>query len=246
MDGDIVINNDSNENNQRKKMIWLVTCALMFVVAICVVAVMFLQKPRRRDMVRIANYDELGFSIPEEAREEYGGYLYYLLKQHFEVPEDGNNIVALVRPETFEVLTVGETNTVKFIIDVEDYEQSFNNLLSWSTVYYLPESVSIECTVKGESKYPDKVCYGMTTTSNSLKLYLPDAIELESDAEVQLEYGYTTSDGRDILKIIIPSCGDESIIKESLNGVKLWVYEHGFDSETIEYKVEQSYSDCVY
>ena len=246
MEGDIVIHAERPAKKGWKKVVLIVISSLV-VLALVVVAVVVGVNfaTRRRDVVIISNAGELWYPMPGKAQEEFGGYLYNLLRQNFDVPEDGASIKATVRPETYDLVSHGNINTVKFVVDVEDYQQSFNAVMSWSDTLTFPESARIECTTKEESKWPEVKCYGMTTTSESISIYLPHDFELATGQKVKLEYGFTTNDGKDIIDVTVSSCGDAVVDEEALSSARSWVKAQGADADAIEFRMHPAYENCV-
>ena len=247
MSEDIIIRNDKNiAALKRRRRISIAVGAVVAIGLIVGLIILLVHVATKRyDVVRVSNFSELSRRVPDKAQEEFGGYLYHLLRQHFEVPANGADIIATIRPETFNVTSSGGVDTAEFIVDIEDYKQSYDAVLSWSDKVELAESARIECTTKDKSKYPDVDCYGMNTTSNSIESYLPHELYLEAGEKVELEYGFTTSDGQDIVIITVSSCGNRGLEEEALSKTRSWVQKQGIKDENVFYKLEPIYNNCI-
>ena len=248
MGEEIIIKNEKNlaELKRRKRILMTIGMVAVLGLIAGLIALLVHVSTRRYDVVRVSNFGELAYRVPDRAQEEFGGYLYHLLRQYFEVPGDGSTISAKLRPETLVVSVTEDIDTVEFIVDVDDYKQSYKAVLSWSdSGAELAESARIECTTRAESKFPEADCYGMNTTSNSVEPYLPHELHLNSGERVELDYGFTTSEGNDIVVIRVGSCGNKEVEDEALSRAQEWIQKQGINDENVVYKVEPGYTNCV-
>lgn len=244
MDSDVLIHNTENRSH---KVIWIVLIIVVaLLVIITVVVVMNLSPKRRYDkIVEVKGYDNLGLSIPVETKEDLGAQLYYLLNSHFESIDDLDEIIGVVRPETASYNIEEGVETASFILDIDKFEQTYNVTLSWSKSYEIDDGILIECTKKTESKYPQAKCYGMYTSSDSIRLYLPNELTLDSGEQIIMEYGYTNEDGKEIVNIEVDSCGVRTVDELALSTAKSWIRMKGLDTEAFLYKMIPLYNNCI-
>ena len=240
----IMINNTNTKNT--KKM-WLIVVGISLIVITTIVIVILASRntqTRYEHMIKVEGYNELDVSIPLSVREDFGAQLYYLLEQHHELSMDSSEEVAVIRGESLTKDLGGEIKIVSFIVDIDNLQQTYRIVLNWSDTEEVLDNVSIECVSKSESNYPDTECHGMTTSSDSIVYLLPNTLNLKNGQKVQLEYGFTTSDGKDIVTIVVDSCGDKDLEKNALSAAEEWVESQGFDLDEILFEMNSVYKNC--
>lgn len=245
MNGDILINNVERKNHKGVWIASVTTIVLIVVVAIIIIAMNLSAKKRYDKIVEVEGYDSLGLSISAEMKEDLGAQLYYLLKNHFDSVDDSGVIVGAIRPETANYTIEDSVEVVSFIVDIDEFEQTYNVTLSWSDSYEMDDGILIECTKKALSKYPQAKCYGMYTNSDSIGLYLPNELTLDSGEQIIMEYGYTNEDGKEIVDIEVNSCGVKTVDELALSKAKSWIRMQGLDAEAFLYRVKPLYENCI-
>ncbi|MBQ6414491.1 hypothetical protein IJI28_02630 [Candidatus Saccharibacteria bacterium] len=242
---DYIMINNTNTKNTKKT--WLIVVGISLIVITTIVIVILASRntqTRYEHMIKVEGYNELDVSIPLSVREDFGAQLYYLLEQYHELSMDSSEEVAVIRGESLTKDLGGEIKMVSFIVDIDNLQQTYRIVLNWSDTEEVLDNVSIECVSKSESNYPDTECHGMTTSSESIVYLLPNTLNLKNGQKVQLEYGFTTSDGKDIVTIVVGSCGNKDLEKNALSAAEEWVESQGFDLDEILFEMNSVYKNC--
>ena len=225
----------------------IICVALILVVIIAIVASRLIMQANNRqpDVVNV-NTQDLGTKIPTETEDNLRSQIYGLLSSHFEnLPQNSNAIKASVRPDTLQVNSSDGVHNAKFVIDVDDYKQSYNVGVSWSDSIELPNDILIECTPRDISKYPDEPCYGMYYDSTSPYLYLPYEGKTSSGEQFTASYGYQDQNGREFVMIKTQNCDSYSIENEVTTAVRKYLKDRGkLNSSQFGYKVSAA-EKCI-
>lgn len=199
------------KNLSRKQWIGLVTAvAGLIVVVAVVIAIAIINNYRSQyEYVNIMNYPS---ELPVDMRNELEVQLKRVLVLKFEAPED-SVIRGEIREETLRINDSSAENNASFIVDIDEYRQSYNIVMSWSSSAEIKNGVLISCPEQDLMKYPDMVCKAMYDNSQDLineeryPLYseLPiivDEYDVASRSSVHYEIrGYFNADNK--LVIII-------------------------------------------
>ena len=238
--------NGANVKSIKKK--WLIVFGTSIIAVVIVMVVLLMgrnMQTRYKNMIKVEGYNELDVSIPLSVREDFGAQLYYLLERYYELSENASEEVAVIREDSLNKDLGGEIKVASFIVDIDSLQQTYQIVLNWSDTEEVLDNVSIECANRSELKFPDTECHGMTTSSDSIDYLLPNTLNLENGQKIQLEYGFTTSDGKEIVKIVVGSCGNKDLEKDALSVTEKWVKSQGFDLDKIALEVNQVYKDCL-
>lgn len=221
----------------------VITVPLAFFLLVILAILLYITnlKPPISSFVAVTDYDSLPINIPESNRKDLSEQLYYVMSEHFDIPEEPEIATAVIRPDTFTNNSEYDTTSVSFIVDVDAYKQSYRTYLTWSNNGdWLPQTTSIECAENSLSKYPDTLCYGMYYNSNDIDLYLPYTGTIENGLEYTVKKRYYTDD-TPYLEIAIDSCGDQNILNQALNSVKAWLTNNHLNPDDYAFEVPSHY-----
>lgn len=235
----IVIRNEKPKPKIEKKFLIIAGCVLLALIFI--VIWLLNRSPKLPESIKIINYDSVREFLPNEAEKDLDLSLYYHLKQYFEVPEEKDSVEVEIRMDTYEKTTNSETNTARFIVDIDKFEQTYMVVLGWSDVSSdTLINTTIGCPVQELTKYEGVMCRSEEKVGNSIWALLPYKGEISSGEEFvvnQKEY----FDGEKYLEVAIDSCGDENILKEALELTKEWVKSKGVNPEELSYETPAHY-----
>lgn len=240
-------NQDSTHKSPVRLTIVIVSLWLLITIAIIVAAVINLRGNQLPQALTITNYSALPVEVPSSAQADMDAQIYYVLKNHFDVPDSRHTIEATLRPDTYQSISVDGLNGAEFIVDVDAYQQTYRIKLIWSDdpdTY--PGESSVECVPKTESKYPDVMCYGQYYDSNSPQIYLPYTDQLESGEIFVASRVYQDPAGQTVIEISVPNCGDQTIKDAAIAATKSYLKSAGLDNpEQYVYSVPSSYDQCL-
>ena len=115
--------------------------------------------------VDISDYPK---NMPEAQVEELSVRLRSLLMKEEGVKEDAS-IDAVVREGSYSETTNGEITTAKFLVDVDYVKQSYAVTINWSSAVEDLSEVTIGCTSRSQSKYPNSFCETTTDTTDDIE-----------------------------------------------------------------------------
>lgn len=242
MDDYIVIRNDDEKQIKVNKKI--IAAIIGFVVIISsILLIGFLNRgPKLPEVVKITNYDEISGEFPAETEGKLRAAIYSVLKRHFDVPDITNGVEASVRADTLEKSVAGDFFSVSVIIDVEEYQQTYEAVIGWSDDY--PMDIIIECARRDVSKFPETMCYGTYRDGDSVKPYLPYEGRTESGKEFSLKFGYYNEDGSENVIAFIDNCKKENTYEEAVAEAKKYISSFGINLEKVDIKVSYIYKRC--
>lgn len=225
-----------------KKPILIVVLSLIVLIVIMIIISNNVAK-KDYDIVSISNYSELSQNPPNETKDHLKSGLYNLIKRHFDT-RNTSGIKATIRPDSIINNTSGRIKSVEFILDVDDYKQSYYVSMAWSDVEEVGEDISIECVSKDQSKYPDDVCYGRYYSSDSVMVYLPYSGQLPSGESFEAKY-YGKNDNFETISITISGCGQSDLFDEAVADTKNYLEEvSNVDTNQLIIRKEIEYSNC--
>lgn len=214
---------------------FLLLCILLVLIYILNIS------PSPSNIIAISDYDTLPISVPQDKRNELSTQTYYLLTEHFEVPDQSGAVSAVIRPESFEDTSEGSISTVSFIMDIDSYQQTYRAYVSWSDDgEWLPEDILIECATNDLSKYPNVPCYGMYFDSNDIALYLPFTGTINGSIEYTVKQRYYAN-GDPYLEVAVDSCGDQSILDQALASAKTWLTTNHLNPDDYSFEAPAHY-----
>ena len=184
--------------------------------------------------------DEYPESIPAELRDGLGVQLKNLLVLNAGAKED-DIITATIRKDTYFEKTEEEITTADFIVDVDDFKQSYLVALAWSDTKEISDAITIRCPTRAQSKFPQSFCksmYDTTTDAENIEKYplykeLPIEVdEFDFGARQAIHYeirGQFNQEGELVLTVVDYS-------GEQLESAKKKLVELGFDPDDYEIK----------
>ena len=242
MDEDFIVIRNEQPKPKNKKYILIVAGAVLLLVTFIIVWLLN-RGPKLPDAINIINYDSVKEFLPEGAKQEIELSLYYHLKQYFEVPEEKDSVEVEIRTDTYEKVNNNnnKTNTVKFVVDIDSFEQTYMIIMGWSDAYSdVLLNILIGCPAQETIKYEGAECHSENKLGGFIWASLPYRGEISSGEEFtvrQREY----FNGEKYLEIAINSCGDENILKEALELTKKWIQSKGIDPEELKYEIPNHY-----
>ena len=168
------------------------------------------------EVVGVENYSD---KLPGEMKENLEKQLRGLLRAKFDVGED-EIITAQMRGETYKQDSSNDVTTASFLLDIDDYQQTYNVVMSWSDKVVISDAILISCPEERLMKYPDAKCLSMYDTSQDLKnisdnpIYkeLPVVVnEFDFGERKSIHYelrGYFNADNELVLMIVDYSGGN--------------------------------------
>lgn len=237
----IIIHNEQPKQNP-KKILWisLIVISLILVISITVISNIVNRKIKTEEIVEIENYTTFEDNLPQEAKDNLRLSLYYHLFEFFEVPKNEKSIKAVIRENSYEKFEKNNTTTATFIIDIDDYEQTYKAFIAWKDNTDFPMDITIGCPDSSYSKYMDSTCKSSYDISDSIMYYLPYENTI-STGEVFTVRQRNYYDGEKYLEIAINSCGDKKILNEALEKTKQWIYSKHINPDTYKYEMPTHY-----
>ena len=240
----ITVVNSGGKNSSR--WVALIVGVAVVIGSIILAVFVFGRNSDLSQVVDIVNYSEIEKELPTDARDLLRNSLYDLLAAHFDVPNEANKVKAVVRIDTLEKSIAEGSTGVSFIMDIDEYRQTYDVMVSWFDDPDLPMNISVGCTRRDVAKFPEAMCYGMYDTSDSLELYLPYEWKTESGKEFLLEFGYYNEDGSEVVIAFVENCDKNGVKKDVISAAKKFIESVvGADPEAIEIEVVYVYKHCL-
>ena len=129
----------------------------MLVVIIAVIMSIIQSQSWQKSHVTISGAPE---SMPKDQVEGLGLQLKNLLVLKAGA-KDGDKISATIRTDSYSENTEQDITTANFLIDVDDYKQTYKVVMDWSKKVEVSDGIIIRCPTTKESKYPESHCVSM-------------------------------------------------------------------------------------
>ena len=227
---------------KKKNIIIGISVAVLVIVGISVGVIFYQNYIHRTEVVKIEN---LPTEIPDELSESLETKLKNLLKNSFDAPDDAI-ISANMREGTYNKDEDGGLTSVSFLVDIDEYKQTYEIMIGWSDVKIVPDPILISCPAKRLMKYPEIKCEAMYGSSQDIEnvennpIYdkLPivvDYFDYYSRKAIRYEVrGYFGENNELVLTVVDYSGGN-------LENAKKKVRELGYDPDNYKIKyVDQS------
>lgn len=194
---------DNNPNNsQNRPLIALVSIVAVIIVAIIVISALVVTFSNREEanIINESGIQETSL-VSEEDMTRVKKELYKLLSITSGADHDFD---ASVRWDTVAKTSSSIPETT-FMIDVDEYQQSYRATVNQNTVY-------LQCPELGESKYPESFCisnYGENNDSIAIVFgaNLPYYAETNEGETVSIQRGSSKTQGSNrYLQIIVAAC----------------------------------------
>ena len=187
--------------------------------------------------VSIEKYPE---TMPAELHEGLGVQLKNLLEINGVANED-DIVRAITREGTYSEKTEDGVITADFIIDIDDFKQSYLVTMSWSETKEISDAIVIHCPTRAQSKYPESFCKSMydTTTivenieNNPLYKELPievDDFDFGMRQAIHYEIRGEFNDENELVLTVVDYTGGQ------FESAKAKIKELGFTPEEYEIK----------
>ena len=148
-----------------KKWIMGVGIAVILILLISLGALLWRDYLRGIETVGINN---LPAGIPSELSDSLEEKMRGLLDNNFEVP-DNAMISASVRDGSYNKDEGDGVISVSFLVDIDDYQQTYEVMLGWSDTKVVPDPILISCPSQKLMKYPEANCVAMYNDSQDVK-----------------------------------------------------------------------------
>ena len=218
------------------KTILAVTISLFVIIPIVVAVISNISQ--ERVPVEI-DHQGIESSLPDSEWRKLELSIYRQLQRIFDI-DDSIAIRSIVRENSYEEHTDGKALNISFLIDIDEYKQTYEVAHSYSKTVEIPDGTTINCPSYDKMKYPGEKCIGMTNTSDSIEMYLPYTGKINSGEQFivkQRRY----FDGKPYIEIAINSCGDQSILDEALTATKDWMKSINVDPELFSFEIPTHY-----
>ncbi|MBR0431299.1 hypothetical protein IJJ05_03355 [Candidatus Saccharibacteria bacterium] len=227
---------------KNKKIVLGILGFLGVIIVISVIVILYQNHLRKLEIVEVKNYPT---ALPENMRDNLEIQLRRLLENNFGAPSDVL-IEANAREGTYSEDQSDDTTTATFLVDIDEYKQTYEVMMSWSDKMIVPDAVLISCPSKRLMKYSEAKCIAMYNNSQDLEnmeknpIYekLPivvDYFDYYSRKAIRYEVrGYFGENNELILTVVDYSGGN-------LENAKKKVRELGYDPDNYKIKyVDQS------
>ncbi len=155
------------KNNLFKKnsVIIGIGITVLTIIIISISMILYQNHVRRTEIVEIEN---LPADLPKELRDSLETKLKNLLKNNFDAPDDAV-ISANMREGTYNKDEDKGITEVDFLVDIDEYKQTYDVMVSWSEEEVIPEPILIACPSKKLMKYPEARCIATYNSSQDLE-----------------------------------------------------------------------------
>lgn len=239
----IVLGENISLSKSMLRKIGIASAIILFVavVIICIVVnVTMANQPS--NMIKVDNYGELPLDPPAEVKGDLSSRIYNILAEHFGVQ---GAVDANIRSGTAQNTSEGDVSSETFVLDVDEYQQSYDVYISWSDKIVIPENIGVECTLRQNSKYPDEKCYGTYYDSDSPHQYLPYESNLTSGEPFAANYAFEDSYGFEHITVTVQDCGNTELKEVAVLATKNYLKNTaGLDPEQFIYQRVSNNSKC--
>lgn len=247
-----MLDNIQEKMNVSRKFLIIASTICIIVVILIIVAVCVIQQKDTIDSrlyyskkVSLDANNDLKDKLPDKTIDIVSSEMYHLLAKNFNVNEDSSSTLANIREDSYQWESQDDVNSVKFIVDIDKYQQTYQVSIAWSDNELMPDGVIIECARRDQSKFPDIKCHGMYYDSNSLELYLPYDDVLSSGVQYSASLGDLDNSGFQHINVTVQDCGDSNVKEEAVDAVKKYLKSTaGLDPEQYIYQRTSDYSNC--
>ncbi len=154
------MDNGYNDDKKPTSLRMIIIAVIAFIVVAAGVSVFFIIRNNLNNQARVVSVKNYPAELPVTYRENVGFQLKELLKSKFDASE--NSIIeATIRSDSVVAKEDHEINSVEFLIDIDEYQQTYLVSVGWSDTVEMSDDLVIACTDKSQSKYPDAFCKSM-------------------------------------------------------------------------------------
>lgn len=139
----------------------------LVIVLIAVILSIVESQSWTKSHVTITGYPE---SMPKAQVESLGLQLKNLLVAKAGATDE-DKVSAVIRSDSYGTKTDQDITTANFLIDVDDFKQTYKVIMDWSKKVEVSDGIIIRCATTKESKYPESHCVSMydnTEMANTL------------------------------------------------------------------------------
>lgn len=234
-----------NTLSKHRKIIIIISAIFACALVVMLIAIIINSNREPHDAIKVSDYANLPSDIPNDTKENLQRHIYTILSSHFDTSSHQGSISATIRPDTIENGNQGAAKYVTYVLDIDDYQQSYNVSMTWSDSIYVTDDISVECTTKNVSKYPDALCYGTYYNSDSPHLYLPYEGKTNSGISYSADYGYKDVYGFEHIDVVSHSCNGDNTQSEIIAAVKKYLKDTGgLNTEQFVYSYTADYAKC--
>lgn len=155
---------NKKEKKQSLSVHTIVVFATVVLLAIIGISTFFVIRNNVIKEAQAVSINEYPEGLPEDVYENIGLQLKNILKEKFDASEE-EKIEAEIRSDSIERLKDSNIYTMKFLVDIDEYKQTYLVSASWSDTVEVSDGIVISCTNRSQSKYPDSMCKSMYNTT---------------------------------------------------------------------------------
>lgn len=145
-----------NLPERNKKVFVAGVVIFILIIIVSIIAIFYRNFLNRTERVEIENYPS---AFSNQTRENLEVQLRRLINENLDVPERAL-VSAVIRDGSY-TLDEGEVMTANFLVDIDEYKQTFLVSMSWSDIVDVYNNVLISCPEPDLMKYPNVECIAM-------------------------------------------------------------------------------------
>lgn len=154
-----------NDFLRSKRVKIMIACLIALILIIVVIVAVVRNYDYQTKIVSVKNYPS---ELRSEMRENLEMQLRRLLDANYGA-EGKVEIEAVVREGTFLQDMNDEVANYSFLVDIDEYQQTYEVVMAWSNVIEVPNGIMISCPETRLMKYPEAECVAMYNTSQDVK-----------------------------------------------------------------------------
>lgn len=221
--------------DKQKLVSWLVAAG--FVVVILAGVLQALLQTRKFEL---GNLDQVESGLSSTEVAELEEFVEESLERIHGKFNEGQEVVALVRPSSWVRTKKNGVVNYEFLVDVDEFLATYRVSFAMMKGSGFYEAPNVECPEPSLMKYADVECRGEKTSTFSVTVgrSLPYYFNLADGRLVTVTRGVGgASDGfGEFLQVRVSACGDETVKAAARREVEEWIAGLGYAAE--KYKIE--------
>lgn len=153
-----------NLSKKNKRFVGVAAGVFLLLIIVIIILMVYQRHLYRLETVEVSNYPS---ALPSDMRENLEMQLRRLLALNFNAPGDAL-ISAKIRNDAYTI-DENEIVTASFLVDIDDYKQTYSVIMNWSDTVEVSDGILISCPEKSLMKYPEADCIAMYDDSQDLK-----------------------------------------------------------------------------
>ncbi len=156
---------------KNRKVLFSSVVIFILIIIVSIVAIWYRDYLHKTEIVEIENYPA---AFSDQTKENLEVQLRRLINENLDVP-DKAFVSAVIRDGSY-TLDEGEVTTANFLVDIDEYKQTYLVSMSWSDTVEVYNNVLISCPEKSLMKYPEANCIAMYDDSQDVENISDDPI----------------------------------------------------------------------